>query len=52
VLVLAHLGVGFWIVEIGVGVEDVKHAGDGAIVDGLVGLVGVERLGVVLLDQA
>ena len=34
------------------GVEGVQHAGDGAVVDGAVDLVGVQRLGVVLLDQA
>ena len=51
VLVFAHLGEGLGIVEVGVGIEDVEHAGDGAVVDGLVGLVGVEVLGVVLLDE-
>jgi len=34
-----------------VGIEGVKHARDGAVVDGLVGLVGVQGLGVVLLDE-
>ncbi len=51
VLVLAHLGEGLGVVEVGVGVEDVEHARDGAVVDGLVGLVGGHRLGVVLLDE-
>ena len=51
VLVLAHLRVGLWIVEVGVRVERVEHAGDGAVVDGLVGVVGVHLLGVVGLDD-
>ena len=51
VLVFAHLGVGLGVVEVGVRVEDVQHARDGAVVDGLVGLVGVHGLGVVLLDE-
>jgi len=52
VLLLAHLGEGFGVVKVGVGVEGVQHAGDGTVVDGAVDLVGVQRLGVVLLDQA
>ena len=51
VLVLTHLRVGLGVVEVGVGVKNVEHAGDGTVVDGLVGLVGVHRLGVVLLDE-
>ncbi len=51
VLVFAHLGEGLWIVEVGVWIEDVEHARDGSVVDGLVGLIGVERFGVVLFDQ-
>ena len=51
VLVLAHLGEGFGVVEVGVWIKDVEHAGDGTVVDGFVGLVGVEGLGVVLLDE-
>ena len=39
-LVFAHLGEGLGIVEIGVRIEGVEHARDGAVVDGLVGLVG------------
>ena len=51
VLVFAHLGEGLWIVEVGVRIEDVEHARDGAVVDGLVGLVGGQLLRVVLLDE-
>jgi len=51
VLILAHLSEGLGIVEVGVGIENVKHAGNGAVVDGLIGFVGVEGLGVVLLDK-
>ena len=51
VLVFAHLREGLGVVEVGVGIEHVEHAGDGAVVDGLVDLVGVEVLGVVLLDD-
>jgi len=51
VLVLAHLSEGLGVVKVRVGIEDVEHAGDGAVVDGLVGLVGIEGLGVVLLDE-
>ena len=50
-LIFAHLGVGLGIVEIGVGVEHAQHAGDGAVVDGAVGLVAVDGLGVVLLHE-
>ena len=50
-LVFAHLGVGLGIVEVGVRVEHAQHAGDGAVVDGGVGLVAVDGLGVVLLHQ-
>ena len=51
VLVFAHLREGLWIVEVGVGIEDVEHGRDGAVVDGFVGLVGGELFGVVLLDD-
>ena len=51
VLVFAHLGEGLWVVEVGVGVEDVEHPGDSAVVDGAVDFIGVEGLGVVLLDE-
>ena len=51
VLVFAHLGEGLGVVEVGVGIQGVEHARDGAVVDGLVGLVRVELLGVVLLDD-
>ena len=50
-LLFAHPGVGLGIVEIGVRVENAEHAGDGPVVDGRVGLVAVDRLGVVLLHQ-
>src|ERR1700737_1305649 len=30
-LIFAHLGVGFWIVEVGMRVEDVEHARDGTV---------------------
>ena len=51
VLVFAHLGEGLGVIEVGVGVQGVEHARDGAVVDGLVGLVGVQLVGVVLLDD-
>ena len=51
VLIFAHLGEGLGVVEIGVRVQHMQHAGDGAVVDGLVNLVLVQRLGVVLLDD-
>lgn len=51
VLVFAHLGEGLGVVEVGVGVEDVEHAGDGPVVDGLVGLLGVELICIILLDE-
>jgi hypothetical protein len=51
VLIFAHLGEGFGIVEVRMGVEDVKHAGNRTVIDGFVDLVAVERLGVVLLDD-
>jgi len=51
VLVLAHLGKSFGVVEVRMGIEDVKHAWNRAIVDSLVGLVRVEGFCVVLLDQ-
>src|SRR5207244_2532208 len=44
----AHGGVGFGIEEIGVGIESVQHAGDGAIVDRLVSL---HRIREILLDR-
>ena len=47
-LVLAHQGVRFGIEEIRVRIERVQHARDGAVIDGL---VRVDRLGVVLLDD-
>ncbi len=50
-LVFAQAGVGLGIVEVRVRVEDLQHAGDGAVVDGVVGLVAGDGLGVVLLDQ-
>src|SRR5205823_119766 len=51
VLVLTHLGIGLWVIEVGMRVEDVEHSGNGAVVDGLVGLICVHRFGVVMLDQ-
>lgn len=51
VLLLTHLRVGFRVVEVGVRVKDMEHAGDGPVVNRLVGLVGVQRLGVVLFDE-
>ena len=51
-LLLAHLGEGLGVVKVGVRVEGVQHAGDGAVVDGLVDFVLVQGLCVVLLDQA
>ena len=50
-LVFAHLGVGLGIVEVGVRIEHAQHAGNGAVVDGGVGLVALDGLGVVLLDH-
>ena len=50
-LIFAHLGVGLGIVEIRVRIEDAQHAGNGAVVDGRVGLVALDGLGVVLLDH-
>lgn len=52
VLVLAHLRVGLWIIKAGVGVQDAQHPRNGAIVDGPLGLVAIQRFGVVLLHQA
>ena len=51
VLVFAHLGEGLGVVEVGVRVEDVEHARDGAVVDDLVGAIRVQGIGVVLLDD-
>ena len=50
-LLLAHPGVGLGVVEGGVRVKHAQHAGNRSVVDGGVGLVAVNRLGVVLLDQ-
>ncbi len=47
-LVFAQQRVGLGIEEIGVRIEHVQHARDRAVVDGL---VGIHRLGVVLLDE-
>ena len=47
VLVFLHAGVGFGVVEAGVGIEGVQHLRNGAVVDGLVGHVAGERLSVV-----
>ena len=47
-LVFAHQRVGLGIEEIGVRIERVQHAGNRAVVDGL---VRVHRLGVVVLDE-
>ena len=48
-LIFAQQRVGLGIKEIGVRIEHVQHARNGAVVNGL---VGVHRLGIVLLDQA
>ena len=50
-LVFAHLGVGLGIVEVRVRVQHAQHAGNRPVIDGQVGLVAVDRLGVVLLHQ-
>ena len=50
-LVFAHLGVGFWIVKAGMGVEHAQHARDSPVVDGLFRFVAGQRLGVVLFHQ-
>ena len=50
-LIFAQAGVGFGIVEVRVGIEHLKHAGNGAVVDGVIGLVASDGLGVVLLYQ-
>ena len=50
-LLFAHAGVGLGIVKIGVRIEHPQHAGNGPVVDGDVGLVAVDGLGVVLLHQ-
>ena len=50
-LIFAQPGVGLGIVKIGVRIEYPQHAGDGAVVDGRVGLVAIDGLGVVLLHQ-
>ena len=50
-LVFAHLGIGLGIVEVGVRIEHAQHAGNRAVVDGGVGLVAGDGLGVVLLHQ-
>src|ERR1700733_5689778 len=47
-LVFAHQRIGFRIEEIRVRIEGVQHAGDRALIDGL---VRVHRLGVVILDK-
>jgi hypothetical protein len=51
VLLLAHLGVGLGVVEVGVRVEHPQHSRNRPVVDGQVGLVAGDRLGVVLLHQ-
>src|SRR5205814_6288963 len=48
-LVFAEERVRLGIKEVGVRIEDVQHAGDGAVVDRL---IGIHRLGIVLLDYA
>ena len=50
-LIFAQAGIGLGIVEVRVRVKDLQHAGDGAVVDGVVGLVRGDGLGVVLLDK-
>ncbi len=50
-LVFAHAGIGLGIVEMRVRVKNLQHAGDSAIVDGVVGLVACDGLGIVLLDD-
>jgi len=50
-LIFAHFGVGFGIVEVGVGVEDAEHSGDGAVVDCCIGPIAGNGLGVVLFDD-
>ncbi len=50
-LIFAQVGVGLGIVEVRVRVEHLQHAGNGAVVDGVVGLVAGDGLGVVLLDE-
>ncbi len=50
-LILAHFGVGLGVIEIGVGVEHAQHARDSAVVDGRIGLVALDGIRVVLLDD-
>ncbi len=50
-LIFAQAGVGLGIVEVRVRVEHLQHAGDGAVVDGVIGLVAGDGLGVILLYQ-
>ncbi len=50
-LVFAQAGVGLGIVEVRVRVEHLQHAGNGPVVDGVIGLVAGDGLGVVLLYQ-
>ena len=50
-LIFAEAGVGLGIVEVRVRVEHLQHAGDGAVVDGVIGLVAGDGLGVVLLYE-
>ena len=50
-LIFAHPGVGFGVVEIGVGIEHAQHARNGAVVDGAVGPVAFDGFGVVLFHQ-
>ena len=51
VLVFLHPGVGFGVVEAGVGIEGVQHLRDSAVVDGFVGHIAGEGLSVVLRDD-
>src|SRR5579875_3779640 len=48
-LLLAQGGIGLRVEKVGVRVKYAQHAGDGAVIDGL---VGIDLLGVVLLDDA
>ena len=50
-LLLAHLGVGLGVVEVRVRVQHPQHPWNGAVVDGQIGLVAVDGLGVVLLHH-
>ena len=50
-LVFAKARISLGIVEVGVRVEHLQHAGDGPVVDGVIGLVRRDGLGIVLFDE-